>query len=74
MQWPERVCVRLDPDVREMLNHSAKTVTWGSQGHPINACLRKGLRKKFTPPGLRVAENPFDQLAIDVMPRKARKP
>lgn len=61
--FEDRECVRLDDDVKLLLNSSAQKVHWESKTHAINAGLRIAM-KNFAPPTIRIRIHPFDQLAF----------
>ena len=73
VQFPDRICVRLDADVRVMLNASAQDVAWANQAHAFNAGLRKSF-SKWAPEGLEIQTSPFEQLALSNRITVKRKP
>lgn len=67
--FEKRITVRLDEDVRAMVNECARRVDWASQAHAINASLRRALQP-FAPPTLLVRIDPFEQV---VFSKKVRR-
>ena len=63
MQFPDRISVRLDDDVRALCDASAAAVDWANQAHLVNAALRRALLP-WKPKELTVRVDPFEQLVF----------
>lgn len=62
--FPKRITIRLDDDVRALLNASTEQgVVWASISHAANASMRKSMMP-FAPEGLQVCISPFEQLVF----------
>lgn len=62
--FPKRITIRLDDDVRALLNASTEQgVEWASISHAANASIRKSMQV-FAPEGLQVSITPWEQLAF----------
>lgn len=68
VEFPNRMCVRLDDDVLGLLR--TVPIKWKTQAHPINAALRRALG--HLAPQLRIQETTFDAIALDGPPPIAR--
>lgn len=61
--FPRRICFRLDDDAWQLLNASAARVDWESQGHALNASIRRAMLP-FKTEDMQLRIDVFEQLVF----------